>query len=675
MLERVRRLFTVSRQPEVIDWKKQGNALLAQGNLPEATRCYRHAAAQAPDDAAAHLNLAFALMEQEDFDGARPALQACLHLQPGNHEAHFLSARLERSNGHPEAALQACARTLSLRPDFAPASQCRNELLMQLGQACIQDGRAEQARDWFQQWVALSPQDANAHAHLGLAWEWLSQMAQAQQCYGAALLIAPDQAQALFGLGNVHMHQGRPALAVTQYSRVLENLPGHPPAMANLAKALVQCGRYEEAQEQFVQILKLQSSDCDALLGWANCELARGRAQQALRAYDQILSIAPESAEAHLNRGNALLELRQVGPALESFREASRLRPGYVEALVNIGAVMQQLNRYEDACEVYGQVLARVPDQAAAHWNLGLSRLVLGDFENGWPEAEWRWQALRREPPVSGRPAWTGDEPLQGKTIFVYSEQGIGDTLQFCRYVELLADRGAAVALRVQPALQTLLRTLPCTLLGDGNPTPPHDYQCALMSLPGAFRTTLQTVPKKVPYLSSDARLVAHFRQRVEARGSLLVGIVWSGNPAHTNDHNRSLPVADLLQAASPGVRLISLQKEVRDVDLPALAAADVAHEGEWLTDFEHTAALVECLDLVISVDTSVAHLAGALGKPVWILLPFAPDWRWLLERPDSPWYPSARLFRQQTAGDWSGVLVSVRQALSGMAATHSPGA
>ena len=674
MLDAIRRLLQPPRpaaaQPAV-DWKQQGNDFLARGELAEATRCYRSAAAADANDAAARLSLGYALLEQQQFDAAGRSLREVLGLQPRQHEAHFLLGRAERATGRLEEAAKCHARALECSPGFDLALAEWSQACLELGQRSLNEGQPEAARHWFEQVVSRRPSDAAAQAHLGLAWESLGRMDAAEDCYRRALVLQPGDPQALFGLGNVFMLRQDPTAAAVQYAGVLERLPGHAMAATNLAQALVATGRYEAAMERFGQVLQAQPGDPLALVGRANCLLALERNTEALAAYDQLLIQHPALPQAHLNRGNALVALGRDDQALQSFRQAVAVRPGYVEALVNIGTVLQRQNRFDEAIALHQQAVAQDPANAAAHWNLGLCRLVLGDLEGGWPEAEWRWQALQREPYRGPQPQWTGAQPIAGKTILLHSEQGLGDTIQFVRYVQMLAQRGAIVLLRVQPVLASLLKTLraPFRLVPPSVPLPEFDYHCPLLSLPLAFGTTLATIPAQVPYLASQPALAAQWRERLGANdGRRWVGLVWSGNAIHVNDSNRSLPLASLAGLASPGLRLVSLQKEVRDSDTAALEASPIAHYGELLTDFEQTAALIDCVDVVVTVDTSVAHLAGALGKPVWLLLPFSPDWRWLVGREDSPWYPTARLYRQQRAGDWGPVIARMQNDLQRLA-------
>lgn len=299
-----------------------------------------------------------------------------------------------------------------------------------------------------------------------------------------------------------------------------------------------------------------------------------------------------------------------------------------------------------------GRGLVRHPLDANLHWTKAIGHLLMGDLRSGWAHYEWRWEAsvLVERPalPAFTQPQWRG-EPLEGKTILLYAEQGLGDTIQMLRYLSPLADKGARIFLSVPPAIRPLCGGLKkyCVVLEDMDPALAFDYQCPLFSLPLAFDTVLETIPAQLSYLSSEPEVRAFCEEKLGPRRCPRVGLVWSGNAAHANDKNRSIPLSLLMAGLPEGFQWVSLQKEVRPSDLPAFEAHDLFDASEDLRTFADTAALVDCMDLVISVDTSVAHLTGALGKPLWILLPHSPDWRWMREREDSPWYPSARLLRQ----------------------------
>lgn len=436
------------------------------------------------------------------------------------------------------------------------------------------------------------------------------------------------------------------------------------------ALAMHQQGQLDLADALYREILQSQPFHFDALQLLATIAAQSGNSAEAVEFFDRALKIKPDYAPALCNRGTALLDLQRPEAALESFDRALRIKPDYALALHGRGNTLRQLRRYEEALASYGRALEIKPDDAEVHWNESLCRLLLGDFELGWRKHEWRW---KHGPSLAAfrnfaQPLWLGDAPLAGKTVLLHAEHGLGDTLQFCRYAPLVAARGARVVLEVPPALKSLCRTLAGvdTLLDYSETLPPFDLHVPLMSLPLAFGTRLDSVPAEVPYLHAEPGKVAAWQSLLGRRSKPRVGLVWSGSPAHGNDYNRSLPFASLADlVADDAVEYISLQKEFRSEDEQLVRQ----HSGmrivsEQLKDFADTAALIETLDLVITVDTSVAHLAGALGKPVWILLPFAPDFRWLLEREDSPWYPSARLFRQRDSGPWAPVLVEVQKAV-----------
>jgi hypothetical protein len=326
------------------------------------------------------------------------------------------------------------------------------------------------------------------------------------------------------------------------------------------------------------------------------------------------------------------------------------------------------LLRVREAGELARHAAALYPDDADLRWNLAVAQLLLGDFDAGFAAHEARWQAAgfgsRPVAAIEARPRWSGRESLRGGTILLFAEQGLGDSIQFLRYVPLVAAQAREVWLQVPPALASLAAGMApnCRLLAAGEPWPEFDWQCPLLSLPHAFRTRLADVPASIPYLHANDLQVQQWQARLPADGRRRVGIVWSGNPGHGNDRNRSIALGLFRQLAAEPCLFVSLQPQVRESDRAALAAwPGLLDLGPQLNDFADTAALLATLDLVITVDTSVAHLAGALGRPVWVLLPYCPDWRWLLERTDSPWYPTARLYRQPARGDWAPVLAAVR--------------
>lgn len=464
-------------------------------------------------------------------------------------------------------------------------------------------------------------------------------------------------------------HAGQHTEAQRLYRAILKRSPVHADALHLLGLSLCQTGRCTEALIYLNRALLQRPGWVEVLINRGNALQELGEPARALADFDAALALAPDHPEALGNRGVTLYALGRLDEALADYDRALALRPAYPEALHNRGNALRALNRNDEAIRCFEAALALQPDDAEARLHLAMSRLLEGDFARAWPDYQWRWKTRQYAPHrrVFPQPEWLGHRALEGRTLLVHAEQGFGDTLQFCRYAPLLRDLGAAVVLEVQPALKRLLQGLdgPRQVLARGEPLPAFDCHCPLLSLPGALQTTLEAIPARVPYLSADAALVAQWGERLGPRQGLRVGLVWSGNPTHLNDPNRSAPLAEYAGLLGLPCQFVSLHKVLRKADQATLASQPaLLHFGERLADFADTAAVVAQLDLVIAVDTAVAHLAGALGKSTWLLLPHAPDWRWLLERLDSPWYPTMRLFRQRSPGDWQGVLAEAAAAL-----------
>jgi tetratricopeptide (TPR) repeat protein len=380
--------------------------------------------------------------------------------------------------------------------------------------------------------------------------------------------------------------------------------------------------------------------------------------------------LRPEHAEALLNRGATLHELKRFDEALASYDRALMLWPDYAEALSNRGWTLHELKRFDEALASYDRALTLRPDYAEAHFNEACCRLLIGDFDRGWEKNEWRWETgqARNTKRNFAQPQWIGSADITDKTILLHAEQGFGDTIQFCRYVPLVAQRAARVIVEVQRPLHGLMCTLSgaTQIVSRGDPLPDFDMHCPLFSLPLAFGTRLETIPSRVPYLTPSEAHLEKWKRRLPASGGARVGISWAGNPKFRTDFNRSIGLRLLLPLlAQTGVQFFGLQKDLREGDREILRQKpQIAHLGEEIESFDDTAAIISLMDLVISSDTSIVHLAGALGKPIWILLQLVPDWRWLLDREDSPWYPTARLFRQNETREWNDVIARVHAAL-----------
>jgi len=461
----------------------------------------------------------------------------------------------------------------------------------------------------------------------------------------------------------------RPDEALASYARALAADPGCVEALVNRGLLLLELNRPDEA---------LASLDL-AIAGLprhANAHLHRGktlihlkRPEAALVSLDRALAIKPDYAEAHSARGSALRLLNQFDSALASHERALVLKPDYAEALLNRGNVLVDLRRPGEAVASYDRSIAAQPDLAAAHFCRAIAWLQEGNYEQGWAEYEWRWRSPHTAPWLAAprqlaQPLWLGEEPLAGKSILLHAEQGIGDTIQFCRYVKPLTDLGARVILEVPAPLVPLLTTLDgvAQLITSGTRVPDDvDFHCPLMSLPLALRTRPDTVPASNRYLHSEPSRLDEWRRRLAGVAKPRIGLAWSGNPRNPNDHNRSIPLAQLISALPAHLSYVSLHKDDWRPDLRVgNLHPRVLQMADPHSDLVDAAALCDSVDLVISVDTSLAHLSAALGRKTWIILPFNADWRWLLDRGDSPWYPTARLYRQSRPGDWNGTLQRV---------------
>ena len=457
---------------------------------------------------------------------------------------------------------------------------------------------------------------------------------------------------------------------MASYDRALGIRPDFAEAHANRGSALHALKRFEEALASYDRALALRPDYAEARYNRGNVLHALKRFEEALADYEHALALRPDYVEALANRGVTLHELKRFEEALASHDRALAVRPDYADAFVNRGVTLHELKRFEEALASYDRAIALRPDYAQAHFNEAVCRMLIGDFDRGWQKLEWGWETeeLKNAKRTFSQPLWLGSDEIAGKTVLLHGVHGFGDTIQFCRYVPHVVERGARVILEIQEPLRELMGTLPgaAQIVSRGEPLPDFDLHCPLLSLPLALGTRLATIPAQTPYLRASPQAVMDWNARLGPRHRPRIGLAWSGRPEHNNDRNRSMRLSTLLSPlAGFDATYVSLQREVREDDAPVLQGrSDILHFGEELKSYADTAALIANLDLVISVDTSVAHLAGALAKPVWILLPFIPDWRWLLDRDDSPWYPTARLFRQDETRSWDSVMARVHAAL-----------
>ncbi|MCA3415792.1 MAG: tetratricopeptide repeat protein [Roseomonas sp.] len=615
---------------------------------------------QPPKAISRKLAEATALLQQGEFAAARAAFGAVLKFDPRNLDALHFAGIAAAQMGHLEEGEALIRRALEVNPRHAAAHSNH-------GSALIRLNRYEDALVSLDRAIALDPNRANTHKNRGVALTHMKRLKDSVAALDRAIALDPLDAEAHNHRACALMDQFKLEDALAGIEKALSLRPGSPAFLVNKALVLCTLQRPAEAMEAADAALRGKPDDTSALIARTEALLALGRPEDGLSTIDRALTISPTLAQAHVWRANALILLGQPEKALLSAETARTLAPMDPAAHRGYGFALGNLHRLEEAIVSYDYALKLQPDDREASWNRALALLALGRFEDGWLAYENRnlrhkTLAARKYP----KPLWWGNQQLKDQRLYIYWEQGLGDTIHFARYVLLAAAAGAKVAFSVQDPLRRLFKGFEpaVTVIGQNEAPTEFELHAPLLTLPLAFGTRLETIPAfENGYLTAPPEDVARWHQRLPA--GRRIGLVWSGSQMHANDANRSLALAKISPLFQPGDVWVSLQKEVRDRDRAALEASGILDVSAELGDFADTAALIASLDLVISVDTSVAHLAGALGKPTWVMLPFAPDFRWLLDREDSPWYPSMRLFRQGRAGDWDGVVARIGEALS----------
>jgi tetratricopeptide (TPR) repeat protein len=537
--------------------------------------------------------------------------------------------------------------------------------LVEQALAAHQSGMMDEAERLYREAAEVDPTDHNALTNLGTVLLQTGRTDEGLEVIAASLAVKPDQPNAINNRGNAFLGREEFEEALAAYDEVLAMDPYAVDAHSNRGAALRGLGRMEEAVVSYKRALELMGDHVDAVNGLGIAYEALGRPGDALALYDRALKIAPHVWELHFNRGNALRAMNRPDEAETSYRRALELSPGTPETWSNLGVALQALGRYEEAQDCCDRAIVIAPDNPHANCNKAFLQLMAGDYVEGFKTFEWRWKhELFKDTVAPPRHlCWLGQHPLRGKRLHLVCEQGHGDTLQMLRYAPLCVAQGAVVTVSVPDPLVDLARSVPgvSRVLAESEFVPPFDCWTAMMSLPLAFGTTLQTVPAEVPYLSVPEAARAAWRERLKPLHGLKVGLAWSGRQAHQNDANRSLAASALAPLLGAHAQFVSLQNEYRESDQDFLLDSAISDFAPDLQSFSDTAGLIEAVDLVVSVDTSVAHLAGALGKPVVILIPFVPDFRWGLEGETTPWYPTARILRQTTRGDWAPVLAEAR--------------
>jgi tetratricopeptide (TPR) repeat protein len=571
---------------------------------------------------------------------------------------HLLSGRLLD-------AQICCQNALALDPVHADA-------LHLTGLLCLQARQYDHAVEWISRAIRQQPK-TDYLTNLGTALLSQGRPEEAVAAFDKAVQLKPDDADLWRNLGNVLADVHRLAEAILSYQQALKLNPHHCDAAHRVGLLLHRLNRSEEALVYFNMHGKIPSDSAPKLQMRALALYIQNKFEEGLRDIERAHALDPTNAEICNQAGAFLRQLGRDEQALRWFDRALLLWPNYPGALSNKAFALTHLHRFEEALAIYEAMRAADPSDAKVDFDAALVHLLTGNFAAGWArhDARLKVPGLQIARFEFSQPRWLGNEPIEGKTVLIQTDEGLGDSIQFARYVPMVAGMGARVILVVDDSLVPLLSGLSgvseCLSLSAG-PPPAFDYYCPMCSLPLAFGTRLETIPSPRSYLPAPpAPRLQTWEERLGPRDRLRVGLVWSGNPKHKNDSNRSIRLRTLAPVLDADATFVSLQKDPRPDDKTYLDEANILDLSCHLTDFVETAALISCLDLVITVDTSVAHLAGGLGQPTWILLPYTPDWRWLLGRADSPWYPTAQLFRQDETRDYGPVVARLRNELDTM--------
>ncbi len=542
----------------------------------------------------------------------------------------------------------------------------QSKALTNLGAIEFQTGHFEAGLRLIQQSLQLDANQPYALYNIGNELLKLKRYDEALDYCNRAIALKPDFAEAYNNLGVIFENLGQENEALINYDRAIALRPNYPEAHNNRGIILHHLKRYDEALAGYERAISLQPDYAKAHNNRGNLFKDLKQLNEALLCYEQAIRLMPSFAEAYFNRGVLLASIENFNEAILNYDRAIALSPDYADAYCNRGYALQQLNKFENALHDYNRAIEIDAGFYLAKWNKAFLLLMLGEYGEGWKLYESRWHVYQKQFFRNfTQPLWLGGEPsLRGKTLLIHAEQGLGDLIQFCRYAPMAEALGAEVLIEAPSSMLSLMKTLKgnCTIVEKNKPLPHFDLQCPVMSLPLAFNTMVQTIPHDIPYLSVAEHKKQQWSNRLGSKKVLRVGLAWSGSAAN---RKRIISLTQLKPLFQVPVEFHSLQKEISATDAMLLNSLDhVHHHHNELADFADTAALISELDLVITIDTSVAHLAGALGRPVWVLLPFAPDFRWLIDREDSPWYPTAKLFRQTAIDDWDSVVTQVADKL-----------
>lgn len=619
-------------------------------------------------------------LENKTFNPNEILLKANNHLELGNYE--------DATNLYHEL--------LSFFPKHP-------ESLSGLGLVALKKGDLIESTSYLEQSLAILPNQPSALSNYAIALTNLNRLNQALIVFGILKLLYPDNPENYYNCGITLKLLGRTNDAILNYDKAIELNPNFINAYINRASALkelkqleaalhdynlaltinsnfeetlnnrgnllIELGRFDEAISDYRKAIKSNPNFAEAYNNLGRAYHTLKKNNEAIQSYQQAIFIKPEFSQAHYNLANLFHENHSLEAAEKSFKKAIEFHPESFEAHTNIGLVYEALGKFEKALASYNKAISLNPSSPIAYWNKALLKILLGEFEEGWELFEWRWEGSVQKGTKRNfyKPLWLGKESLTGKTLLIHAEQGLGDVIQFCRYALMAEKVSQHIILELPKSLMALISSLKghFTFIEVGQPCPPYDFHCPIMSLPLAFKTTISTIPAPIPYIFTDEVKEKIWQKRLASKTKPRIGLVCSGSITHPNDWNRSIALLQLNRLFELPVEFHLLQKEIRESDtIQVKNLSNLTAHLDDLEDLSDTAALINQMDIIITVDTAIAHLAGAMGKKVWILLPYVPDYRWLLNRVDTPWYPNARLFRQASIGDWSSTVDSVYEEL-----------
>ena len=646
-----------------------GNTFRAMGQYDNAIASFEKAILFKPDYAEAYNNLGCTQKDLNQIEKAISSFEKATSIKTDYAEAHNNLGNLFRESGKQEAARESFKKAILIKPNFAEAYH-------NLGCA-IGSSNLDVAIGCFKNAVTIKPDYAEAYNNLGNAFRSAGQCEDAKACYSKALSIKPDYAEAHDNLGGLLKETGQLAEAIVCYRKAIEIAPDFIAAYYNLGNAFEEDKQLDMAIDSYSKALLIQPNHAEVYHKLGNIFINKRQYDDAIDNYDKALSINPNYAAVYNNLGYALSKKTgDLNKAIEYYNKALSINPEHADTYNNLGCAYNDLGMFKEAEQAFRQALKIRPDFADAQFNWSLGMLLNGNFEAGWKKYRYRFKrknATASYPDIS-IPEWRG-ECLQNKTLLIWAEQGLGDTIQFVRYLKKIKKGGARILFYCKPSLKRLLEPVSAIdQVIDNFETVAADFHIPLLNLPELEGTKLDTVPCEVPYLFPENNSVKQWREKLQNSDKLRVGLVWAGSPSHSNDQFRSVKLAEFSDLfLIKGISFYSMQKgeatgQLNDLINRSTVKMNIINVSEQLNDLSDTAALMANLDLVISVDTCVAHLAGALARPVWTLLPANPDWRWLLERNDSPWYPTMQLYRQEEPGNWKAVINRIEADLKKLA-------